>query len=81
VFLDLKLPNKHGLDVLTEIKMSPERQVIPAIIFTTSQGHDGIQRAYRGYANSYAVKPLELDEFMGLNKNTLTYWVNGVVLP
>src|SRR5882757_9247173 len=36
ILLDLNLPKKSGLDVLTEIKADPDLQTIPIVVLTTS---------------------------------------------
>ena len=75
VLLDLRLPKIDGLEVLDEIKGSPELKDIPAVILTTSEAERDIEGAYRRYANSYLVKPIDFDKFNRLMEDLGLYWL------
>jgi len=69
MLLDLKMPKKGGLEVLTEIKADSMLRRIPVIVLTTSDAPDDILRSYDLQASLYITKPENLDEFervMGL---------------
>jgi CheY-like chemotaxis protein len=72
ILLDLKMPKKNGLEVLTEIKADEELRRIPVIVLTSSDAPDDILEAYDLQASCYITKPADLEEFervMGLIKD------------
>jgi two-component system, response regulator len=75
VLLDLKLPKLHGLEVLREIKSTPETQSIPVVVLTSSREDPDIQTAYRLGANSYVVKPVEFEAFQQVMTQVGCYWL------
>ena len=64
ILLDLKMPKKHGLEVLAEIKANEILRRIPVIVLTTSDAPDDILQAYDLQASCYITKPTDLDEFV-----------------
>src|SRR5690348_15739810 len=56
VVLDLNLPRKDGRAVLAEVKQDPLLKRIPVLVFTTSNAHHDIERAYELGANGYVSK-------------------------
>jgi len=74
ILLDLNLPRYSGLEVLKEIKSHPEYKTIPVIILTTSDESSDIRTAYELGANSYIVKPVELDKFIEVAAQIELYW-------
>jgi chemotaxis family two-component system response regulator Rcp1 len=81
ILLDLNLPKKDGREVLAEIKSDPELKLIPVVILTASTAEDDILHAYRLHANSYLIKPVELDRFLEMVKSIKNYWFGTVKLP
>jgi CheY-like chemotaxis protein len=75
VLLDLRLPRVDGLEVLRQIKLSPELRDIPVIVFTTSAGTRDMREAYANHANSYLVKPDDLTTLTTLLNDLSTYWL------
>lgn len=75
ILLDLRLPKVDGLEVLKIAKSDPELARIPVVIMTTSAAEKDITQAYDNYANSYLVKPLDLDQFMPMIKSMGFYWL------
>jgi PAS domain S-box-containing protein len=58
VLLDLKLPRKSGLEVLSEMKRDPALRRIPVIVLTSSTAAGDIARAYELQAAAYFAKPV-----------------------
>lgn len=56
VLLDLVLPKKHGFEVLTELKKSPETQGTPVTILTVLGADEDIKKGLELGANDYIVK-------------------------
>ena len=81
ILLDLNIPKKKGQKVLEEIKNDPDLKRIPVVIFTVSSAEQDILMSYNLHANSYIIKPRELDQFMAAVKSTLNYWFTVVKLP
>jgi len=75
ILLDLRLPRVDGLEVLHEIKQSPELQRIPAVVLTTSDADRDVARAYAEHANSYLVKPVDFSQFDDLMRDLGRYWL------
>jgi len=81
IVLDLNIPKKKGQKVLEEIKNDPDLKRIPVVIFTVSSAEQDILMSYNLHANSYIIKPRELDQFMAAVKSTINYWFTVVKLP
>lgn len=75
VLLDLKLPRKSGLDVLSWLRAqdSPYRRV-PVVMLTSSRQASDINRAYELGANSYLVKPVAFEDLLEMIKMLNFYW-------
>jgi CheY-like chemotaxis protein len=74
VLLDLKLPKVDGHEVLTFIKDSPALCMVPVVVLTTSEAESDRARAYAHRANSYVVKPVDLEKFQRLVTELDRYW-------
>jgi CheY-like chemotaxis protein len=75
ILLDLRLPRMDGLEVLREIKASPDLRDIPCVVLTTSRAEGDMLKAYRLHANSYLVKPGEYERFVELIAGVERYWL------
>jgi len=76
ILLDLRLPKIDGLDVLRSIKTDSELCLIPVVVLTTSSAEKDINRAYDCHANSYLVKPLDLEQFVSMIGTFGNYWLD-----
>ena len=81
ILLDLNLPIKNGMEVLSDIKADPDLRAIPVVILTTSQAEKDILKAYHLNANCYVTKPLDLDRFVEVVKSIEDFWFSIVQLP
>ena len=63
VLLDLNLPRRSGLEVLSDLKADPDLRAIPVVVLTTSQAEADIVRSYELHANAYVIKPMEAAKF------------------
>jgi CheY-like chemotaxis protein len=81
VLLDLNLPRKNGLEVLSEMRADPALACIPVIMLTTSSAEHDIVESYSRGANCFVVKPLELDDFMDLIGAIRNFWLDVARLP
>ena len=57
VILDLKLPRKGGLELLAWMRGRPELSRVAAVVFTSSEEREDIERAKGLGAVAYLVKP------------------------
>jgi CheY-like chemotaxis protein len=81
ILLDLNLPKKDGRAVLAEIKEDPALRHIPVVILTSSEAPHDIFEAYLHYANCYIIKPLDLEQFFRVIRDTVNFWSKTVSLP
>lgn len=81
ILLDLHLPKKDGIGVLTAIKTDSNLRDIPVIILTTSDAQEDIINCYKMDANCYLTKPRDLKEFQATIKTIETFWLKCVQLP
>ena len=59
LLLDLNMPKKGGLELLTEIKNDQDLRSIPVAILTSSQARADIDQTLGLYANCYLIKPVD----------------------
>jgi len=81
ILLDLNLPKKNGLEVLSIIKHDTRLKRIPVIILTISSAVEDIIKSYDFYANCYITKPIDLDKFTEVIKTIEDFWLSTVKLP
>lgn len=81
ILLDLNLPKKSGLEVLTEIKSDPQFMRIPVVILTTSAAEEDILKSYSLHANCYITKPVDFEQFTKVVKLIEDFWLAVVKLP
>ncbi|HLW94302.1 MAG TPA: response regulator [Solirubrobacteraceae bacterium] len=75
VLLDLKLPKVDGLQVLREIRSTPELAHLPVVILTSSREERDIVESYDLGVNSYIVKPVDFDQFVDAVQTLGLYWL------
>jgi two-component system, response regulator len=75
ILLDLRLPKIDGVEVIQEIKSSPDLKMIPVVVLTTSDLPQDLERAYGLCANSYLVKPADFQKFQQMIKDLGFYWL------
>lgn len=81
ILLDLNLPRMNGYELLGEIKVVDELALIPVVVLTTSSSEHDIVRSYQLRANCYVSKPVALDEFLAVVKDTGNFWLERAQLP
>lgn len=81
VLLDLKMPRKGGLDVLSEIRGTPGLCTLPVVMLTSSREETDVRRSYELGANAYIVKPVNFDEFVEVIGITGQFWTSVNVPP
>jgi CheY-like chemotaxis protein len=81
ILLDLRLPKIDGLEVLREIRSSPEINNIPVVVLTTSTADRDVAKAYEYHTNSYLIKPVDFDQFTNLMADFSFYWLGWNYYP
>ncbi len=81
ILLDLNMPKLDGREVLRRIRDDKELNVIPVVVLTTSSSDKDILESYGLSANSYIVKPVDLQSFFEVIKEINNFWLRVVALP
>ena len=68
ILLDLNMPRMNGFEVLEELKKEQELRHIPVVVLSISQNKDDMARVKSLNANSYIVKPMNIDDYVGVVK-------------
>jgi two-component system, chemotaxis family, response regulator Rcp1 len=81
VLSDLNLPKRDGREVLEEIRRDPDLRAIPVVMLTTSSSAVDVASCYARGANSYVVKPRDLDGFTDVIHAINRFWLGVARLP
>lgn len=73
VVLDLNLPRKDGLDVLSEIRRDLELQALPVVVFTSSSLSADQRKSRELGVEDYITKPFTYDGFVEAVKAACSY--------
>lgn len=71
VILDINLPKKNGLEVLSEIRQQSEFKELPVFMLTGSKSYEDIVKSYALDVTSFITKPSQLIEYEELVKRIL----------
>jgi len=74
VMLDLKLPKIDGLQVLEQIKQTPELRALPVVMVTSSREERDLIQSYQLGVNAYVVKPVSFNEFVEVIQDLGIFW-------
>jgi chemotaxis family two-component system response regulator Rcp1 len=64
ILLDLNLPKKDGLELLSEMNRDAKLKDIRVVILTTSEAEKDIHRTFDLDASSYIIKPIDVDRLL-----------------
>jgi len=81
ILLDLHLPKKDGREVLSEAKADPRLRRVPVVVLTASTIHREILESENLHVDSYLVKPVDREQFVGVVKSLRKYLLTDVILP
>ena len=81
VLLDLNMPKKNGLEVLSEIKGDDALKQIPVVILTVSKNEEDVIKSYNSHANCFITKPVDFIQFLNVVKSIENFWLTVVKLP
>jgi CheY-like chemotaxis protein len=72
VFIDINMPYKDGLEVLTELRDSPKFETLPLVIYSTAKNEDSINVCYEKGADLFVIKPNDFDEMVKVIRKVCT---------
>lgn len=81
VLLDLNMRRTDGKEVLAHIKSSERLRLVPVVVVTSSSTNRSVEMCYRMGANSYVVKPGNMQKLRELVESLAEYWFRLVRLP
>ena len=81
VLLDLKLPVKHGFEVLSWVRQHPQLNGLAVVIFTSSKAESDLARAYDSGANAFVVKPTAADKLPEVLQALDIFWLQHNEFP
>jgi len=73
--LDIKLPKMDGLEVLRRLRADKRTQLLPIVIFTSSNEEQDVIKSYMYGANSYMRKPIDFLQFVEFIHRLVLYWL------
>lgn len=76
IFLDIKLPQLSGLEVLRWLRNEPNLRRTVVIVLTSSNHPGDVRQAYELGANSYVVKPASFQQLVEFAKAFRAYWLS-----
>ncbi len=76
VILDIKLPKVNGMEVLKAIRSCRLLDMLPIVMFTSSDEEKEIIDSYRLGANSYVEKPIDYKKFNDVISGLENYWLH-----
>jgi len=74
VLMDIKMPMVSGIEVLREIRSHRDLAAVPVVILTSSAEEGDLRTCYELGANSYVVKPVEIERFFQAVLDIGRYW-------
>jgi len=75
IFLDLRMPQVDGFEVLRQLRGTPRTRGIPVVVISSSQRPEDVRRSYELGANSYLVKRVDLREPGAWLAEAARYWI------
>lgn len=75
VLLDLKLPQRMGLDVLGWIRAQPALRPLIVIVLSSSIHEGDVRRAYELGANAFLVKPSDTNTLADMCRALKHFWL------
>ncbi len=81
ILLDLGLTAMDGYEVLSTIKQDERLKAIPVIIWTSSTDPKDVDISFKQGANSYMLKPMNLEKLLQSIEMLNQFWFGVAVLP
>jgi len=81
ILLDMELPEKHGSQVLAEIRGDEKLQSILVVVMTASLVHKKVLQAKNLRVDEYMTKPVSWNKFLNVVKTLRRSLLKEVILP
>lgn len=81
LLLDLKLPKLDGLEVLRFLRSHVVFNTMPIVVLSSSREISDVRKAYELGVNSFAVKPVQFDQYLTRISALVSYWLTINELP
>ena len=81
IILDLNMEDGDGFDVLEFMQVNPGWNIVPKILFSSSEDDDDVRTAYFLGASVYHLKPMETKEFEERMREIVRYWSSAQIPP
>ncbi len=81
VLLDINMPKKTGLEVLTQIKADPRFRALPVVMLTVSEREEDVIQSFEQGACSYIRKPVTFTRFITVVRQFEMYWTLVSKIP
>jgi CheY-like chemotaxis protein len=75
IYLDLEMPGMDGQATLKAIKADPDLRDIPVVMMTGVCDEKEMQTAAKNGANSYTIKPANVEQFLRTVLASTNYWL------
>jgi CheY-like chemotaxis protein len=75
IYLDLEMPGMNGQETLKAIKADPDLRDIPVVMMTGVCDEAEMKLAAKNGANSYTVKPANVEQFLKTVLASTSYWL------
>jgi CheY-like chemotaxis protein len=81
ILLDLLLPKRNGLEVLTEVRGDYELKDIPVVILTATDDEHTQAKCELYDVEHYIKKPVNFDKFLEVVRKLRKHWRRDLILP
>jgi len=75
------LPKLDGLEVLRFLRDNANFNTMPVVMLSSSREISDVRRAYELGVNSFAVKPVQFDQYLTRISSLVSYWLTINELP
>jgi CheY-like chemotaxis protein len=75
IYLDLEMPGMNGQETLRAIKADPQLRDIPVVMMTGVADETEMKTAAANGANSYTLKPANVEQFIQTVLASTSYWL------
>ena len=76
VLLDLKLPDKPGLEVLEWIREQPEFKELPVVVLSSWASRADVEHASQVGSDSYVLKPMDIHQYQEFARRLMSSWLS-----
>lgn len=75
MLLDLKMPRIDGQEVLRAVRADKRTEFLPVVVFSSSREEKDLVESYSNGANSYVLKPVDVDQLAAAIRQLGLYWL------